>query len=454
MCTASSECRAGYWCDTDSTCWPGEAPQPGTGLVGTPCATDADCGGGTCYPERIDGEPTGFVGGYCLVFDCSETVACPAGSECWGLQDGGTVCLDSCTRTSDCRAGYACDDQACLPSCTADSCPAGYVCNATSGLCEEEPCTSDGDCPNGLVCTSGACVAEIGEGPRAGPGPTCANLPPLECAGTAAYCGEIVPFEPKTGDGWDDYPLNGETAQNQYRSYIRRDVMIAVKYAAAKTRCKLGPWAYGNGDKPIGLGDMSEANGAIPGTSVGQPGHPEGTHTNGFDMDLGYYQVGTADNRLRPICAHTTNGQEQYHCTAAPHLLDPWRTAFFLAALAEHPQIRVIGVDGQAGPLIDAALTRLCQDGWTASVANCANPSWYDFPVTYETTNGGAGWYYFHHHHFHISFSARANKSTLAEPAWCLTPECQDVSVLPEPRFDLRATDRLRRVTRAGLIRL
>ena len=52
------------------------------------------------------------------------------------------------------------------------------------------------------------------------------------------------------------------------------------------------PWTFSNGAE-LGLGDMSEANGAIPGASQGSPGHPEGTHVNGHDMDIGYYQLGT-----------------------------------------------------------------------------------------------------------------------------------------------------------------
>ena len=83
----------------------------------------------------------------------------------------------------------------------------------------------------------------------------------------------LVPFDPDTGYGYWDYPLNGETETNQYRSYVRRDVMMLVKYAAAMTACQSEGWSFGNGG-PLGLGDMSEADGAIPGTSVGSPGHP------------------------------------------------------------------------------------------------------------------------------------------------------------------------------------
>src|SRR5690606_27553718 len=59
----------------------------------------------------------------------------------------------------------------------------------------------------------------------------CASLPPRDCTGTAAYCGALVPFEPVKGPGYDNYPLNGETATNQYRSFARVDLVMLIKWA-------------------------------------------------------------------------------------------------------------------------------------------------------------------------------------------------------------------------------
>ena len=176
-------------------------------------------------------------------------------------------------------------------------------------------------------------------------------------------CGEVVPFAPDEGPGWWDYPLNGETDNDQYRSYVRRDVMQLVKYATSMVDCQSADWDFGNLE-PLGLGDMSEGDGAIPGSREGQPGHPQGTHVDGHDMDIAYYQVGTPDNRLRSVCDHQVGGQDAYHCTADPHLLDPWRTALFIAHLHESPQLRVIGVDGRIGVTVEAAVQRL---NWHAS---------------------------------------------------------------------------------------
>ncbi|MEC9072984.1 MAG: hypothetical protein VX938_11410, partial [Myxococcota bacterium] len=77
-CTTSGECRQseGYVCDQDGTCWPGpDAPATGGGTspVGGPCETDSDCAdpGSFCYPNMLNGSPTGFVNGYCLIDQCT-----------------------------------------------------------------------------------------------------------------------------------------------------------------------------------------------------------------------------------------------------------------------------------------------------------------------------------------------------------------------------------------------
>ena len=118
--------------------------------------------------------------------------------------------------------------------------------------------------------------------------------------------------------------------------------------------CKAGAWGGGNGF-PLGLGDMSEADGAIPGTAVGDPGHPSGSHTDGHDIDIAYYQNQPPDNHLRPVCDHVLGGYDQYHCTGEPYRLDLWRSTLFLGALLTSDRVRVIGVDGKIGPLVEGS---------------------------------------------------------------------------------------------------
>ena len=288
----------------------------------------------------------------------------------------------------------------------------------------------DNDCDGDVDDEDGDCAVTTPD--------ECTDLSPLTCEGGASYCGELIQFDPTTGPGYIDYPANGETWENQYRSWLRRDVVMLIKYATAKVACLAEGWDYGSGNgRPLGFLDMSERNGAIPGTSVGSPGHPEGTHTNGFDIDVAYYQDGTSDNQGRPICEHTTGGSEAYHCTATPHLLDEYRTALFLGALFEHPYVRVVGVDGRAALMIEEAFHGLCADGLITSYA-CSRRS---TKLAYETTDSGRGWYYFHHHHMHISFSG----PTYAPPPAsaygeleCLVTGCVDAPLVNYlDRFDL-----------------
>jgi hypothetical protein len=422
-------CPDGMTCE-DGTC---VTVDPGDAAVGGACGADEDCvdAGAQCYPQESQGEETGFLDGYCLIFDCSAG-ACPSGSTCVELSSG-TVCLDLCGSSADCRPGYGCLSagegvSVCFPYCTGDGgCPGDTVC--VDGRCRAA-CTP-GSCPAGEECVDGRCVVDVGDGPGVNTDfpldqldQLCPDLPPLECTGSAAWCGELVPFDPDYGPGYVDYPENGETWDNQYRSWIRRDNMMMIKYACAYVDCLADDWSVGNGE-PLGLIDMSEADGAIPGTSVGSPGHPQGTHVNGYDIDVSYYQVGTPDNQARPICEHYENGQEAYHCTETPHLLDSWRTALFLGALQEHPYLRVVGADGKAGPILEAAMAQLCADGWIRPAA-CANDR-----LTFEETDTGMGWFYFHHHHMHISLSQPDyDRSASPRPAItdlrdrCLVPGC------------------------------
>jgi hypothetical protein len=311
------------------------------------------------------------------------------------------------------------------PSCSPGLCPDGKAC--IGNLCVDPPCTST-PCPAGLVCVNEKCIHDPGQGPGPGPGPLCPNLPPVQCAGSNTFCSEIVPFDPDndptdpTHDpslGYVDYPVNGETQTNQYRSFLRRDLMMLIKYATALVACKAKDWSGGHG-KPLGLVDMSESNGAIPGTSIGHPGHPVGTHQNGLDIDVAYYQNGSPDNRAREVCDHTLNGGDVYRCTATPHLLDVWRTALFIAALHDHPHLRVVGCDGKVGPMVEPAIAQLCAAGWVDNAA--CSPS--TLALAYETIDKGHGWYRFHHHHMHVSFGKPTYLSSVANPSPCLVPGC------------------------------
>ncbi len=141
-CEGNADCRFGddHLCDTDNTCWWYEGEAPGTSPIGGPCKTDGDCldTGATCYAEGFDGGANGFIGGYCLLFDCA-AAGCPEGASCITVtSDGDTACFSDCEVVDRCRTGYYCtaDDVTCWPGCESDAdCPADYGCSEDVGGC-------------------------------------------------------------------------------------------------------------------------------------------------------------------------------------------------------------------------------------------------------------------------------------------------------------------------------
>ena len=162
-CSTGGDCRPGYFCYPGvGVCW--WEPDSGASPIGGPCQSDADCEGATsvCYPEMLNNEPTGFVEGYCVVFDCTAG-SCPEGSDCVSLSSG-TACLPTCVSDAGCREGYACDEGFCLPFCgSVSDCPAGYLCDAGEAFCVDtsyqcSPSNPMGWCPEGLYCIDGECT--------------------------------------------------------------------------------------------------------------------------------------------------------------------------------------------------------------------------------------------------------------------------------------------------------
>ena len=386
---------------------PGTAPTaPGItpdrlAAPGMECSCDADC-------ASVDGQTGICFSGVCMVeaipYDtCDEddlSLNCPEGFQCWPLDIGTDYFPHFCWPDCD---SYGCDgtcdeDGSCAPL---DNAP----------ICENSCAQRCHVCPTGQTLTADGCATvqlptpatTPPMPPPAGPGPVCDNLPASSCA-EGAPCGNLSTFSPRTTSYYDDYPINGETFNNQYRSYLQQDLINIVNYATALVECKTANWTSGNRD-PLGLGDMSESDGAIPGTSINRPGHPPGTHLNGYDIDLAYYQINTPDNRLREVC----DSNDMHHCVGQPDRLDPWRTALFLGTVFEFDDtIRVIGVDGKIGPLIETAMRKLCETDWLSDLA-CANITPYP-NLAYEVVDNGLGWYLFHHHHAHISAHSRSSR--------------------------------------------
>ena len=233
-----------------------------------------------------------------------------------------------------------------------------------------------------------------GGAPGDPPDDTPSPLPPLLCTDAPAVCSELIAFEPDAGEGYVDLLLPGETAMDEKYDYVRRDVRMALVYAAAKVARVAETWAPGNG-APIGIAYGSESDGATPGTADGSLLFPAGTHEDGRDVAVAYYQVGTADNGLRAVCPHMPGGVDAFHCTAPPDTLDAARTALFIACLAEHPELRVVGVDPEIGLVLESALDDLVTQGVISATLRAA------VPLVYEAAGG---WGLFHHTHMFVGF--------------------------------------------------
>jgi len=130
------------------------------------------------------------------------------------------------------------------------------------------------------------------------------------------------------------------------------------------------------------------------------------------------------ENKLRPICEHIDHrGRDKKHCVSEPDDLDVFRTAIFLAKLHDSPQVRVIGADGKAGPLIEDAFERLCDEGFLDPGSGICNGN---NKLAYETVDRGRGWFRHHHHHFHLStYGGKSAPAPTREAAMeCLVPGC------------------------------
>ena len=191
----------------------------------------------------------------------------------------------------------------------------------------------------------------------------------------------------------------------EYRN-ARRELIMLVRYAVDQTY-KRYP-----GTKYLGLIDMSERDGSTPGTAYGDPRHPEGTHIQGNDMDLAYFQT-TPDNHARPVCAN-----DGYFCNTDVNTMDAEVNAYFFAKLYESNRLRVIGVDTKLADDLVLAADALLAEG----AINATQRAKFDDRLAY-----GEGWP-FHHHHFHLSLKwldedeVYESTGALAPDGWDLDP--------------------------------
>ncbi len=211
---------------------------------------------------------------------------------------------------------------------------------------------------------------------------------------TGSYELKVRTFDWQEGsrcDGDDCYrimqfPAPYEDDPYRFDSYAefgnaRRELILLVRYALRET------YAAYPSLKPLGLIDMSERDGSTPGTAYEDLRHPEGTHIEGNDIDIAYFQT-TPDNHARPVCAN-----DGYFCTSESNTMDAEATAFFMAQLFTSSRVRVIGVDTKLEDDLQEAAEAL----YAADAISSSQRSRF-----YSMVASGSGWP-FHHHHMHLS---------------------------------------------------
>jgi hypothetical protein len=219
-------------------------------------------------------------------------------------------------------------------------------------------------------------------------------------------CNRIMQF-PAAVEKYQGYLVSHE----QHYSNLRREVAYLVQWATAEVTAEFP------GTNPLGLLDMGQADGDTPGRMDDSLRHPEGTHVNGNDLDIAYYQTGT-DNLGREVCEN-----DGYNCTGPATLLDAERTAYFIALLTRSPNLRVIGVDTEvAEDVLDAA-----DDLYDSGMLTSTDLSRIGSYMAYDTE----GWP-FHHHHMHVSWNWEEGHSGLGKGAPSAGCGFEYTAVLPE----------------------
>ncbi|HCP46494.1 MAG TPA: hypothetical protein DIU15_10645 [Deltaproteobacteria bacterium] len=222
-------------------------------------------------------------------------------------------------------------------------------------------------------------------------------------------CNRIMQFPQMNSDA-DGYVVSHWA----HYSNLRREVTYLVRYAAAQTA------AHFEDTNPLGLLDMSERDGDTPGRMVGQLRHPEGTHVEGNDIDIAYYQTGE-DNLGRSVCP-----EDGYFCTGDPHILDAERTVFFMSKLAESNKLRVLGVDPRIASALKDEADSMEDDG---VISTADRNFFFSNQLAY-----GDGWP-FHQHHMHLSWQWESGHQGREVPVdGCMTGP--DVPLYERPRIE------------------
>jgi hypothetical protein len=199
-------------------------------------------------------------------------------------------------------------------------------------------------------------------------------------SGDDGPCNRIMQF-PQANYDEDGYFVYHEP----HYSNLRREVAYLVRWAASEVKAE---WPDAD---TLGLFDMSEDDGDTPGRMRNQLRHPEGTHTNGNDIDVSFYY-----NNGNSLAGYACSSHDQYFCTGPANLLDVPKTTLFLARLMDSPDVRVIGVDPAVAALVLDEADDLLEEGLITETSHDR--------LNYGFLAYGDGWP-FHHHHLHFSWT-------------------------------------------------
>jgi hypothetical protein len=145
-------------------------------MSGTPCASNAECGG---EPSRLycrpPGEPLGCAGcqigkDQCVTdTDCASDGGVTAGHMICDLSPSSLcycaaikICQVGCRANTDCMSGQACNSlHKCQSTCVpgGGTCPVDTTCG-TTGFCQRSTCANDSQCSG--ACVGGGCYGSRG----------------------------------------------------------------------------------------------------------------------------------------------------------------------------------------------------------------------------------------------------------------------------------------------------
>ena len=127
------------------------------------------------------------------------------------------------------------------PAPTSASAPTRAAATSTDAM--RSPARTDRLCDP----SSGRCI-ETDQNLPAGSPPDCARDVPSYTDCDPRGDNELRRADPvrpgARGFGYWDYPLNGETERDEYRSWARRDLMLLIRRATAATQCLSEDWEY------------------------------------------------------------------------------------------------------------------------------------------------------------------------------------------------------------------